>query len=141
MRPLPANAGALGREIRPDARVRKPFGGYAKETANNCRIDWTTGAPPVIARSSCDEATQGPRDAAPGLLRCARNDGGEVGSRMQRFPVTVRPRHISLVKIRIRARVRPMGSLNPSPSRTRAGISWAASTKKFGRGQMSFGTD
>src|ERR1700678_4290022 len=80
MRPLPANAGALGREIRPYARVRKPFGGYAKETANNCRIDWTTGAPPVIARSSCDEATQGPRDAAPGLLRCARNDGLGVGS-------------------------------------------------------------
>jgi len=31
--------------------------------------------PAVIARSSCDEATQGPRDAAPGLLRSARNDG------------------------------------------------------------------
>src|SRR6202042_3307380 len=25
----------------------------------------------VIARSSCDEAIQGPRDVAPGLLRCA----------------------------------------------------------------------
>jgi hypothetical protein len=31
--------------------------------------------PSVIARSPCDEATQGPRDAAPGLLRFARNDG------------------------------------------------------------------
>ena len=37
-------------------------------------------ASPVIARSSCDEAIQGPRDAAPGLLRCARNDGWGVGS-------------------------------------------------------------
>ena len=34
----------------------------------------------VIARSSCDEATQGPRDAAPGLLRCARNDGDAAGA-------------------------------------------------------------
>ena len=34
----------------------------------------------VIARSACDEAIQGPRDAAPGLLRCARNDGCGVGS-------------------------------------------------------------
>jgi hypothetical protein len=30
----------------------------------------------VIARSPCDEAIQGPRTVAPGLLRCARNDGG-----------------------------------------------------------------
>ena len=30
--------------------------------------------------SSCDEAIQGPRDAAPGLLHCARNDGWGVGS-------------------------------------------------------------
>jgi hypothetical protein len=30
----------------------------------------------VIARSPCDEAIQGPRAVAPGLLRCARNDGG-----------------------------------------------------------------
>ena len=32
--------------------------------------------PSVIARSPCDEAIQGPRTVAPGLLRCARNDGG-----------------------------------------------------------------
>ena len=32
--------------------------------------------PSVIARSPCDEAIQGPRAVAPGLLRCARNDGG-----------------------------------------------------------------
>ena len=30
----------------------------------------------VIARSPCDEAIQGPRAVAPGLLRFARNDGG-----------------------------------------------------------------
>jgi hypothetical protein len=30
----------------------------------------------VIARSPCDEAIQGPRAVTPGLLRCARNDGG-----------------------------------------------------------------
>ena len=37
-----------------------------------------TRTPPstVIARSPCDEAIQGPRAVAPGLLRCARNDGG-----------------------------------------------------------------
>jgi hypothetical protein len=38
------------------------------------------GAPAVIARSPCDEAIQGPRTVAPGLLRFARNDGVEVGS-------------------------------------------------------------
>ena len=43
--------------------------------ANNSRIDWTSSAPSVIARSSRDEATQGPHDVAPGLLRVARNDG------------------------------------------------------------------
>src|SRR5277367_4552414 len=32
--------------------------------------------PSVIARSPCDEAIQGPRAVAPGLLRCARNDDG-----------------------------------------------------------------
>jgi hypothetical protein len=37
-------------------------------------------APPVIARSPCDKAIQGPRNVAPGLLRCARNDGFGVGS-------------------------------------------------------------
>ena len=39
---------------------------------------WRTRTPPstVIARSPCDEAIQGPRAVAPGLLRCARNDGG-----------------------------------------------------------------
>src|SRR5271156_6285821 len=36
--------------------------------------------PSVIARSSCDEAIQGPRDVAPGLLRFARNDGLGGGS-------------------------------------------------------------
>jgi hypothetical protein len=30
----------------------------------------------VIARNPCDEAIQGPRAVAPGLLRFARNDGG-----------------------------------------------------------------
>src|ERR1700734_398853 len=37
-----------------------------------------TRTPPltVIARSPCDEAIQGPCAVAPGLLRCARNDGG-----------------------------------------------------------------
>src|ERR1700723_1335282 len=37
-----------------------------------------TRTPPltVIARSACDEAIQGPRAVAPGLLQCARNDGG-----------------------------------------------------------------
>ena len=34
----------------------------------------------VIARSPCDEAIQGLRAVAPGLLRCARNDGLGVGS-------------------------------------------------------------
>src|SRR5271154_4008274 len=49
-------------------------------TPGNNRIDWTRGALSLIARSPCDEATQGPRDAAPGLLRCTRNDGLGVGS-------------------------------------------------------------
>ena len=34
----------------------------------------------VIARSPCDEAIQGPRAVAPGLLRCARNDGEVDGA-------------------------------------------------------------
>src|SRR5277367_1722511 len=38
-------------------------------TPNNYRIDWTGGDLTVIARSSCDEATQGPHHAAPGSLR------------------------------------------------------------------------
>src|SRR5271163_1285731 len=44
----------------------------------------------VIARSPCDEAIQGPRAVAPGLLRCARNDGGVdatiIGHRLSRAP-------------------------------------------------------
>jgi hypothetical protein len=42
------------------------------------KSSWGTRTPPltVIARSPCDEAIQGPRAVAPGLLRCARNDGG-----------------------------------------------------------------
>src|SRR6202044_1741563 len=49
-----------------------------------------TRTPPltVIARSPCDEAIQGPRAVAPGLLRCARNDGGVdatiIGHRLNR---------------------------------------------------------
>ena len=44
------------------------------------KYTWGTRITPlaVIARSPCDEAIQGPRDAASGLLRFARNDG--VGS-------------------------------------------------------------
>src|SRR5271170_8000188 len=42
------------------------------------------------ARSPCDEAMQGPRAVAPGLLRCARNDGGIdatiIGHRLSRAP-------------------------------------------------------
>src|SRR5271155_3686915 len=43
---------------------------------------WGMRTPPltVIARSPCDEAIQGPRAAAPGLLRCARNDGEVDGA-------------------------------------------------------------
>jgi hypothetical protein len=53
---------------------------YAAEVRRRPIITESTGrdASPVIARSSCDEAIQGPRDAAPGLLRCARNDGWEL---------------------------------------------------------------
>jgi hypothetical protein len=36
---------------------------------------WLNTPLAVIARSPCDEAIQGPRAVAPGLLRCARNDG------------------------------------------------------------------
>src|SRR5580658_10506760 len=52
-----------------------------------------TRTPPltVIARSPCDEAIQRPRAVAPGLLRCARNDGGVdatiIGHRMRRCPI------------------------------------------------------
>src|SRR5579863_6750133 len=50
-----------------------------------------TRTPPltVIARSPCDEAIQGPRAVAPGLLRCARNDDGVeaaiIGHRLSRL--------------------------------------------------------
>jgi hypothetical protein len=44
-------------------------------SANNGNEEPLHRTPSVIARSSCDEAIQGPRDAAPGLLRFARNDG------------------------------------------------------------------
>src|SRR5271170_7568600 len=52
------------------------FGDWAKP--KNKKVDWANANTPltVIARSPCDEAIQGPRAVAPGLLRRARNDGG-----------------------------------------------------------------
>jgi len=48
----------------------------------------------VIARSPCDEAIQGPRAVAPGLLRCARNDGGVdatiIGHRLKAIPQPIK---------------------------------------------------
>src|SRR5271163_3786078 len=76
-----------------DAIVRRwqaDTGGNARHAVSGASFDEMAQlrAASVIARSSCDEATQGPRDAAPGLLRCARNDGLELarsflGARLQ----------------------------------------------------------
>src|SRR5271170_5413754 len=51
------------------------FGDWAKP--KNKKVDWANANTPltVIARSPCDEAIQGPRAVAPGLLRRARCDG------------------------------------------------------------------
>ena len=63
-----------------------------KAKPRNKKVDSGTRTPPltVIARSPCDEAIQGPRAVAPGLLRCARNDGGVdatiIGHRLSRAP-------------------------------------------------------
>src|ERR1700688_2352967 len=58
----------------PLARQAKP----AQAKPRIRKSSWGTRTRPltVIARSPCDEAIQGPRAVAPGLLRCARNDGG-----------------------------------------------------------------
>src|SRR6202166_4583584 len=59
-----------GHATSPSARnsgVRRFLGG-AKAPPNNYRIDRVSGDPSVIARSPCDEAIQGPRAVAPGLL-------------------------------------------------------------------------
>ena len=68
-----------------DAIVRRwqaDTGGNARHGVSGAAFDEMARlrAASVIARSSCDEATQGPRDAAPGLLRCARNDGDAAGA-------------------------------------------------------------
>ncbi|HWD59002.1 MAG TPA: hypothetical protein VG308_12015, partial [Stellaceae bacterium] len=68
-----------------DAIVRRwqaDTGGNARHGVSGASFDEMARlrAASVIARSSCDEATQGPRDAAPGLLRCARNDGDAAGA-------------------------------------------------------------
>ena len=39
-----------------------------------------SGTTPTLTSRNGPRRGQGPRDAAPGLLRCARNDGLEVGS-------------------------------------------------------------
>src|ERR1700735_2221246 len=47
--------------------------------------------PSVIARSPCDEAIQGARAVAPGLPRCARNDGGVDAAIIGRLLINLEP--------------------------------------------------
>ena len=86
------NVGAQPR--RPTAIRRSP---EIRKSTRGTRIPTLT----VIARSPCDEAIQGPRAVAPGLLRCARNDGGVdatiIGHRLSRAPLEKRSNESLLV--------------------------------------------
>ena len=65
---------------------------YTMVKPRNKKVDLGNANIPlnVIARSPCDEAIQGPRAVAPGLLRCARNDDGVdaaiIGHRLKMYP-------------------------------------------------------
>src|ERR1700688_4078621 len=107
----------------PLARQAKP----AQAKPRIRKSSWGTRTRPltVIARSPCDEAIQGPRAVAPGLLRCARNDDGfdaaaspklRGGPRASPFV----PKRSSMRR-RNRGRVRPKARpLPPAPPLTAA---------------------